>query len=256
MPHSLFLGSGVVQSRLKHFDASSGYVDADIQFGSVDGQVKYRPSLNAIRACMNYSIAELTIALFTFALFVNSSILIVAGASLYHTPGAGSADLFGIYALLSRTIAPAAAIIFAVALLLSGLSAGVVCTIAGQIVSEGMLNWSMRPWLRRLITRSISVIPSIIVAAAVGRQGLNDTLNACQVALSVILPFVSAPLIWFTCFSKYMTVATIGSPNEPVQHDGKSMRNNIVVAVLGALIWLLLAVLNIATLVLVGLGKS
>lgn len=188
MPHSIFLGSGVVQSRLKHFDVAQGYVESTVPLGSTGGEVEYRPSVDAIRGCLKYSIVELALSLFTFALFVNSSILIVAGASLYGTAGAADADLFGIYKLLSTSIAPAAGTIFALALLLSGISAGIVCTIAGQMVSEGMLKWSIRPWLRRLITRSISIVPSIAIAGAVGRDGLNSTLTASQVVLSVILP--------------------------------------------------------------------
>lgn len=74
------------------------------------------------------------------------------------------------------------------------------------MVSEGALNWSMAAWLRRLVTRSISITPSIIIAGAVGRGGLSAALNATQVVLSVVLPFVSAPLIYFTCRERYMTV--------------------------------------------------
>ncbi|KAJ4293882.1 NRAMP-like transporter smf-3 [Collariella sp. IMI 366227] len=114
------------------------------------------------------------------------------------------ADLFGIHALLSTSLAPAAGTVFALALLFSGISAGIVCTIAGQMVSEGALRWRLRPWLRRLVTRSISIAPSIVIAAAVGREGLDRALNASQVALSVALPFVSAPLIWFTSRERFM----------------------------------------------------
>ncbi|KAI2794961.1 Manganese transporter pdt1 [Penicillium oxalicum] len=177
MPHSLFLGSGVVQSRLKEFDVTAGYVQSTVPLGSNNGQVEYRPTIHAIRGCMKYSIIELALCLFTFALFVNSAILIVAGASLYDVPGSTSADLFGIYDLLSSSISKAAGLVFALALLLSGISAGIVCTMAGQMVSEGMLNWSIPPWMRRLITRSISIIPSIIIAAAVGKEGLHKTLT-------------------------------------------------------------------------------
>jgi metal iron transporter len=169
-------------------------------------KVTYIPSLRAIRYSLKYSIAELAISLFTFALFVNSAILIVAGASLYNNPNAMDADIFGIHDLLSTSIAPAAGTIFALALLLSGVSAGIVCTIAGQMVSEGALRWTLKPWLRRLVTRSISITPSIIIAGAVGRTGLDAALNGSQVALSIVLPFITAPLIYFTCREKYMTV--------------------------------------------------
>lgn len=257
MPHSLFLGSGLVQARLKEFDVTSGYVDASVPLGSNGSEVEYRPSIDAIRGCMKYSIIELTLSLFTFALFVNSAILIVAGASLYGKAGADEADLWGIHDLLSNSIAPAAGLIFALALLLSGISAGIVCTMAGQMVSEGMLNWSIRPWLRRVITRSISIIPSIIIAAAVGKKGLDKTLNASQVVLSVILPFVTAPLIYFTCRNRYMTVPTDRAlQGEGRQPDGVGMKNNIFVSIIGIMVWLIIAVMNVALLVLIGMGKA
>ncbi|RHZ60019.1 NRAMP family metal ion transporter [Aspergillus thermomutatus] len=258
MPHSIFLGSGVVQPRLKEFDVTKGYVDPTVCLGSSGGEVEYRPSIHAIRGCMKYSIIELSLSLFTFALFVNSSILIVAGASLYGTSGADNADLFGIHDLLSSSIAPAAGLIFALALLLSGISAGIVCTMAGQMVSEGMLKWTIKPWLRRLITRSISIIPSIIIAAAVGKDGLNQTLTATQVVLSVILPFVTAPLIYFTCRNRYMTVPAdrVGGDEADIPVEGVKMRNNYLVSAIGVLIWAVIAVMNVALLVLVGLGKA
>lgn len=257
MPHSLYLGSGIVQPRLRQFDVSSGHISGD---GTDDESFeKYRPSIAAIRSCMSYSIAELAISLFTFALFVNSAILIVAGASLYSVNGAESADLFGIHDLLSSTLAPAAGTIFALALLLSGTSAGIVCTIAGQMVSEGALNWTMTPWIRRLITRSISITPSIIIAGAVGRSGLSAALEGSQVALSVILPFVSAPLIYFTCRNRYMTVVTesageLTEGSGAEERRGVGMRNHWVTAVLAVAIWGVIVVMNIALLVLVGLG--
>jgi metal iron transporter len=127
MPHSIFLGSGVVQSRLRQFDVDAGIVDADsLPDESNDLNEKYRPSISAINSCLHYSVIELASSLFTFALFINSAILIVAGAWLYKNSEAEEADLFGIHALLSRTIAPIAGTLFALALLLSGTSAGIV----------------------------------------------------------------------------------------------------------------------------------
>lgn len=251
MPHSLYLGSGLVQARLHEFDVKSGNLlepPSNSSSSSINF-IKYRPSLSAIRNCMSYSITELAIALFTFALFVNSAILITAGASLSDISSAPNADLFGIHDLLSSTIAPVAGTIFALALLLSGTSAGIVATIAGQMVSEGSLNWTCAPWLRRLITRSISITPSIVIAAAVGPEGLTAALNGTQVALSVILPFVSAPLIYFTCRNKYMTVSTADG-------DSVKMRNHWITAIFAVLIWLIIAVMNVALLVLVGLGSA
>ncbi|KAM5432044.1 NRAMP-like transporter smf-3 [Microsporum ferrugineum] len=278
MPHSLYLGSGIVQPRLREYDAKSKLLPRELMSASssitegVDkDKLHYIPSIRAIRHSLKVSITELTVSLFSFALFVNSAILIIAGASLYHNKDALEADIFGIHALLSKSISPAVGTIFALALLLSGISAGVVCTIAGQMVSEGALNWKIRPWLRRLVTRSISIIPSIIIAGAVGRQGLNATLNASQVVLSVVLPFVAAPLIYFTCLSKYMTVQPGGArclaPNESgfwhnrpairVASEGESsikMANSWYIAIIAGLVWLFITVMNIANLVLLGQG--
>ena len=279
MPHSLYLGSGLVQDRLRDFDRrndllSPEFVDEDSDADSLKYEL-YRPSLKAIKSCRGYSIAECAISLFTFALFVNSAILIVAGASLYDVPGAQSASLFGIYDLLSHSLAPAAGKIFAVALLLSGTSAGIVCTIAGQMVSEGQLRLKMKPWKRRLLTRSVSIIPSIIVAGALGGPGVDKALVGSQVALSVILPFVSAPLVWFTMRSKYMTVTEeqvrmgglgdkdndgdgAGAGNEggnaPLQSI--NMRIHPVTAFFAILIWGIIVIMNVALLVLLGLGKT
>lgn len=255
MPHSLFLGSGVVQSRLKHFDVTEGYVETTMPLGNTDGTVEYRPSIHAIRGCLKYSVIELALSLFTFALFVNSAILIVAGASLYEVSGSSNANLFAVHKLLSQSIAPAAGLIFALALLLSGISAGIVCTMAGQMVSEGMLKWSIQPWLRRLITRFISIIPSIIIAACVGRDGMDKALTASQVVLSVILPFVSAPLIYFTSLNRYMTVPAERTSDRESEEQ-VPMRNSLVLTVVAVLVWALIAVMNVALLVLLGLGKT
>jgi metal iron transporter len=157
------------------------------------------------------------------------------------------------------------------------------------MVCEGQLNWTFKPWVRRLITRSISITPSIIIAAAVGRDGLSDALEASQVCLSVILPFVSAPLIYFTCRSKIMSVwaedrittppaASSGAKDTDKDGSGKVgalelqnatstqegqvtgryviMRNNWWMAGCALVIWLIVVVMNVAMLVLVGMGKA
>jgi len=263
MPHSLYLGSGMVQPRLLDFDTKAGNAVPDLTEHS--NKSIYRPSIEAIRSCLNYSTAEIVIALFTFALFVNSAILIVAGASLSSASSSDTGNLFGVHDLLSRTLAPAAGTVFALALLLSGTSAGIVCTIAGQMLSEGALQWKIAPWLRRVATRTISIIPSTIIAASVGKKGLTAALNATQVALSIALPFISAPLIYFTCRNKFMVV---GGTNATQADEGEDelamdndldaikMRNHWAVSVLAILIWLVITVMNVALLVMLALGKA
>jgi metal iron transporter len=141
------------------------------------------------------------------------------------------------------------------------------------MVSEGALNWTMRPWLRRLITRSISITPSIIIAGAVGREGLNAALNGTQVALSIVLPFVSAPLIYFTSRNKYMTVRAVGNSGggggegtNGAAHlmrgeggeegEGEKMRNHWFVTVFAVLTWTVIAAMNVANLVFLGEGQG
>ncbi|ODV62212.1 putative divalent metal ion transporter SMF3 [Ascoidea rubescens DSM 1968] len=216
MPHSLYLGSALVQPRLlnydlKHQNASSHDLsnpknlhNKDRYEQSIDQ--RYKPSLAAIDDCLLYSYWELIISLFLVATFVNSAILIVAGSTLFGTPDADDADLLSIYEMLSSYISPAAGLIFALAMLFSGQSAGIICTMAGQIVSEGFINWSFKPWVRRIITRLIAIIPCLIITSIMGRKGISSILNGSQVVLSLILPFCSAPLIYFTCNKDIMKV--------------------------------------------------
>lgn len=292
MPHSLYLGSGVVQSRLRDYDQKKGLLPADTAGYTVEDEKTgnktfYIPSLAAIKYSLKYTYSEVAITLVTFALFVNSAILIVAGASLYGNDVAKEADIFSIHDLLAASISPFAGVIFALALLFSGVSAGIVCTIAGQMVCEGALRWRVRPWLRRLITRSIAIAPSIIIAGATGRDLLNDALNGTQVVLSIVLPFVSAPLIWFTCFNKYMVSQTgqararvegnearvednkecmMDSTNDlvvrgvndkevgPETEKPAMMANPWYISVTAVVVWLFIVVLNIANLALLGRG--
>lgn len=236
MPHSLYLGSALVQSRLKDYDTKHGLYEAPVddsesiettdqqplqathnKFLAIsDGSMlarKYRPSYEAIKYSLKYSYTELVLSLFVIAVFVNAAILIVAGSTLYGKPDAENADLLSIYKMLSDYISPSAGLIFALSMLFAGQSAGIVCTMAGQIISEGFINWSFKPWVRRIITRVLAIIPVLIVIIILGEEGVSKIMNSSQVILSFILPFVSAPLIWFTCSKKHMTVFDIGNPD-------------------------------------------
>ncbi|QLG73709.1 hypothetical protein HG535_0F02200 [Zygotorulaspora mrakii] len=263
MPHSLFLGSGLVQPRLLEYDVSHGNYsisDSDLADKKSKEEVletkyfSYKPSLAAIRYCMKYSFVELALTLFTLALFINCSILIVSGATLYGTEGAADADLYTIHDLLSKTLAPAAGTVFMVALLLSGQSAGVVCTIAGQIVCEGHINWKLVPWKRRLVTRAISMIPCLVVSICIGRPALSKALNASQVVLSILLPFLVAPLIYFTCKKSIMNA-------EVKDEDGSvtrkvNMANNWFTTIAAVLIWIFLSFLNVYAIVQLGISHG
>lgn len=218
MPHSLYLGSSIVKPRLLDYDVKNGNVDKELLEEIEDGYYdNYRPSVTAINWSMKFSFIELSFSLLTFAMFVNAAILVVAGATIYNTDLASDADLYAIHDTLSKLLSGVAGTVFMLALLLSGQSAGIICTIAGQIVSEGYLNWTIKPWMRRLITRSIAIIPCLIVAGAVGRKGLNATLNASQVALSILLPFLVAPLVYFTCKASVMTIPSATTEQEEAE---------------------------------------
>lgn len=277
MPHSLFLGSGLVQPRLLDYDVTHG--NYSVSDPSLEEKVskeeivekkyfEYKPSLAAIKYCMKYSFVELALTLFTLALFINCSILIVSGATLYGTPGAADADLYSIHDLLSKSLAPAAGTIFMLALLLSGQSAGVVCTMAGQIVSEGHINWKLVPWKRRLVTRSISMLPCLVISICIGRSALSKALNASQVVLSILLPFLVAPLIYFTCKKSIMYTEVQGENREDelaqdsildehaVTTEKVNMANNWITTIIAVLVWIFLSFLNIYAIVQLGMSHG
>ena len=174
MPHNLYLHSAIVQTR-RHD-------------GTLEGK----------REAIKYATWDSTFALM-FALTINASILILA-ASAFHAGGAGEvADLGKAHELLNPLLGSALApTLFAVALLCCGLNSTVTATIAGQAVMEGFLNFRLAPWLRRLITRAIAIVPASIVTIAYGEQGAGSLLILSQVVLSLQLPFAIVPLIMFT----------------------------------------------------------
>lgn len=226
MPHSLYLGSGVVQPRLRDFDIRHGNYQPD-EMDAENNHDNYKPSFQAINETLHYTLAELLISLFTVALFVNCSILIVSGATLYGTTqDTDNADLFSIYDLLCTTLSKTAGTIFVLALLFSGQSAGIVCTLSGQMVSEGFLNWTIPPGLRRSLTRAVAITPCLILVMVAGRNGLSGALNASQVVLSLLLPFVSAPLLYFTSRKDVMRVE-ISDREERTLHVSKSENDQI-----------------------------
>lgn len=292
MPHSLYLGSGVVQPRLRDYDMTHGYYCPDDQ-DMDNNHEDYKPSYEAIQETLHYTVAELLVSLFTIALFVNCAILIVSGATLYDNDDlADGADLFSIYELLSTTLSKTAGTIFVLALLFSGQSAGIVCTLSGQIVSEGFLNWSIAPGLRRSLTRAVAITPCLILVIVAGRTGLSGALIASQVVLSLLLPFVSAPLLYFTAnknimsveitkgktpntrqTKKYSKLSTVeeeeiplqdlesdetqgSSSNVTAQPEYKDMSNSKLVNVLAVLVWLLISGLNFFMLIRFAQGQE
>jgi metal iron transporter len=191
MPHALFLGSHVALPRVREFDRQY-HPERIIENEATGEEKEWQPSLAAIRSTLSWSITEIVISLSTFATFVNAAILIVAGTALYGNTNviADGGDLFAVHALLSSSLTPAAGTIFALALLFSGQSSSIIATIVGQIICEGFINWKLRPIVRRSITRLIALIPCIVVASAIGKEGLSMALNISQV------PKILSPTFW------------------------------------------------------------
>jgi manganese transport protein len=180
MPHNLYLHSAVVQTRA-HDTSDTGKREA-IKFATIDS----------------------TIAL-TIAFFVNAAILILS-AAVFFVGGHGEvAEIDQAYKLLAPLLgAGIAGTLFAVALLASGQNSTVTATLAGQVVLEGFLRVRIKPWLRRLVTRALAIIPAVIIVLLYGGSGLSHLLRASQVVLSMQLPFAVVPLVWLTSSKKRM----------------------------------------------------
>ncbi len=187
MPHNLYLHSSIVQTR------------------------EIEPSEQGRRRAIFWATADSTIALM-LALFINAAILIVA-AAVFHAHGKDVESIEQAYALLSPILGVGiASVLFAVALLASGLNSTVTATLAGQIVMEGFLHIRLPHWARRLITRAIAIVPVVAVTAIYGERGTGQLLILSQVILSMQLPFAVVPLVQFVSDRKKMGSFAISRP--------------------------------------------
>ena len=174
MPHNLYLHSSIVQTR------------------------RYEETSNGKHEAIRFAVIDSTIAL-TFALFINAAILIVAAATFHGSGHTGVAEIQDAYKLLTPLLGVAgASAVFALALLASGQNSTLTGTLAGQIVMEGFLDLKLRPWVRRLITRGIAIVPAVIVSVVAGASGTAKLLLLSQVILSLQLSFAVFPLVHFT----------------------------------------------------------
>jgi manganese transport protein len=174
MPHNLYLHSSIVQTRA------------------------YEETTEGRRTAVRFAFVDSTIAL-SFALFINAAILIVASATFHSSGHTGVAEIQDAYTLLTPLLGVAgASAVFALALLASGQNSTLTGTLAGQIVMEGFLNIRIRPWLRRLITRAIAIVPAAVTAIFFGEHGTAQLLILSQVILSLQLSFAVFPLVRFT----------------------------------------------------------
>ncbi|RUW24549.1 divalent metal cation transporter [Mesorhizobium sp. M4B.F.Ca.ET.215.01.1.1] len=173
MPHNLYLHSSIVQTRA------------------------YERTDRGKRDAIKWATTDSTIAL-VLALFVNASILIVSAVAFHGTGHQDVAEIGQAFELLSPLLGLGiASILFAVALLASGLNSTVTATLAGQIVMEGFLRLRIPQWARRLLTRGIAIVPVVIVTALYGERGTGQLLVFSQVILSMQLPFAVIPLVQF-----------------------------------------------------------
>ena len=174
MPHNLYLHSGLVQTR--------GYGDG---IGEKREAIKLATIDSAIALCL--------------ALVINASILILAAATYHRAGKTDVAELDQAHAflapLLGSTLAPT---LFAIALLCCGLNSTITATLSGQIVMEGFLNLRIAPWLRRMVTRMIAIVPAVVVTIWAGEKATGQLLILSQVVLSLQLPFAVVPLVMFT----------------------------------------------------------
>ncbi len=139
------------------------------------------------------------------ALFVNAAILVVSAATFYRNGYHQVAEIQDAYKLLSPILGiTGASTVFALALLASGQNSTLTGTLAGQVVMEGFLNIRLRPWLRRLITRGLAIVPAIVVTAFWGERGTANLLVLSQVVLSMQLSFAVVPLVLFTSDKRKM----------------------------------------------------
>ncbi len=174
MPHNLYLHSSIVQTR------------------AFNRQPEHK------REAIKFAVIDSTAAL-GLALFINSAILVLGAAAFHHRSMTQVADIAEAYQLLTPVLgASLASVLFAVALLASGQNSTLTGTLAGQIVMEGFLNLRLPPWLRRLITRLLAILPAAIVIAVMGEGQVTNLLILSQVILSFQLPFAVVPLILFT----------------------------------------------------------
>jgi manganese transport protein len=158
---------------------------------------QYEETAVGRREAVRFAFIDSTIAL-TFALFINAAILIIAAAT-FHTSGHTEvAEIQDAFKLLTPLLGGGASVVFALALLASGQNSTLTGTLAGQIVMEGFLNIRLRPWLRRLITRGIAIVPAAVVAIMYGETGTAKLLILSQVVLSMQLSFAVFPLVAFT----------------------------------------------------------
>ncbi|KAJ3867707.1 natural resistance-associated macrophage protein-domain-containing protein [Lentinula novae-zelandiae] len=224
-------------------------------------------SFDFVKRHLYHGIVDMTGSLLGFAVVINSMILILSSAVFFSGNGSGqtqlAAGLFDAYDLIRSAVGRSAATLFAIALLAAGQSSSLIATIAGQAVAEGFLRWRVSPIIRRLFTRIIAIIPSMAVAIAFGRPGINALLVISQVILSIVLPFITLPLLYLTSSKKFMRVERPCSYTSAVVIEAHRCRgtqidysNNMFITFLLCGVWIVIAAANVYAIVALAMGQS
>ncbi|KAJ4476669.1 natural resistance-associated macrophage protein [Lentinula aciculospora] len=251
MPHALFLGSFLATQNREAFHTSTPVglpepthrkrltrniktyamnlfriTPAERQQAAKDYRSRYgvreNNSFSFVKQHLNHIVIDVCSSILVLAVPINSAILILSATVFFDQLSSKSMQgvtigLFDAHALIHARIGSGSAFLFALALVAAGQSSSITATLAGQVVGEGFIEWRISPFLRRLLTRSISLIPSVVVAVAVGRNGIDNLLVISQVVLSVVLPFVAFPLIYLTSSKVVMRVRKPPPPPSTVQ---------------------------------------
>jgi manganese transport protein len=192
MPHNLYLHSALVQSRKLQKDSPS--IRRAIQFNTID-------SIGALTIAFFVNAAILVLAA---TVFFGKESVAVAGGHIIHFSAASDWVRVAYLTLAPLLGAAIASTLFAVALLASGQSSTITGTLAGQVVMEGFMHWRVRPWVRRLITRTLAIVPAVLIIGSRGDASVTDLLTLSQVVLALQLPFAMFPLLQFTSSRRRM----------------------------------------------------
>ncbi|KAJ3286692.1 hypothetical protein HK104_008914 [Borealophlyctis nickersoniae] len=278
MPHNLYLHSSIVKYRSSRHHESLGDIH-EIDDCADDSDEDERQPLTRkanLPITLKWTNLDSAFAL-TFALAINSAILIVAAATFFKSGQTEVADLKDAFLLLKKHLGDTAAVLFAVALLFAGQSSTITGTMAGQIVMIGFFgsSWRVKPWIRRLVTRVLAIAPSMAVAVFWGERGINDLLVFSQVVLSIQLPFAVWPLVYFTSSKRIMTVKYVGAVKEnngagygsvasldsaertsDTHEEEETFSNNWPMTILAIFVAVLITLFNIVLLVQVATGQT
>lgn len=264
MPHNLYLHSSIVKLRAKlylkdecnaevpeiltpfrndielHSNASDDHqpiLDLNIDTESLLSIEPVEATLS-IDTIVLMSVTDTIVAL-CFAFLINCSILIVSSSNFYSEGLTQVAELEDAFYLISDHLGPFAGILFATALLLAGQSSTITGTLAGQIIMEGFLgkSFNIPPWLRRIVTRLLAIVPALLVIYAYGDTSLNQLLILSQVVLSLQLPFAVWPLVYFTMNGNVM------------DSRGPGYKSSLMIGMLSVLTALAVTVFNVVLLV-------